>query len=37
MKINSKKSLNDIAKEVSVDENELKQYNKWAKNGRNSR
>jgi membrane-bound lytic murein transglycosylase D len=30
----SKKDLSDIAKEVSVDETELKQYNKWAKNGR---
>ena len=29
----SKKELSDIAKEVSVDEVELKQYNKWAKTG----
>ncbi len=30
---NSKKMLADIAKEVSVSEDELKQYNKWAKAG----
>src|SRR5688572_16950515 len=29
----SKKALSDIAKEVSVDEGELKQYNKWTKSG----
>ncbi|HMG91086.1 MAG TPA: transglycosylase SLT domain-containing protein, partial [Chryseolinea sp.] len=29
----SKKELSEIAKEVSVDEVELKQYNKWAKTG----
>src|SRR5688572_18514778 len=29
----SKRELSDIAKEVSVDEVELKQYNKWAKRG----
>lgn len=29
----TKKQLADIAKEVSVDENELIQYNKWAKKG----
>lgn len=29
----NKKTLTDIAKEVSVDENELKLYNKWAKTG----
>lgn len=29
----SKKLLADIAKEVSVNEDELKQYNKWAKTG----
>ena len=29
----SKKQLADIAKEVSVDEVELKQYNKWTKSG----
>src|SRR5688572_970483 len=29
----SKKQLADIAKEVSVDEVELKEYNKWAKSG----
>ncbi|HEX6890877.1 MAG TPA: LysM peptidoglycan-binding domain-containing protein [Chryseolinea sp.] len=29
----SKKELSDIAKEVSVDEAALKQYNKWAKKG----
>lgn len=29
----SKKSLTDIAKEVSIDELELKAYNKWAKAG----
>ena len=30
---NSKKLLADIAQEVSVSEDELKQYNKWAKKG----
>ncbi len=30
----SKKMLNDIAQEVSVNEDELKLYNKWAKAGR---
>jgi membrane-bound lytic murein transglycosylase D len=30
---NSKKSLTDIAHEVSVSEDEIKQYNKWAKKG----
>jgi membrane-bound lytic murein transglycosylase D len=29
----SKNALSDIAKEVSVDEGELKQYNKWTKSG----
>ena len=29
----SKKALSDIAKEVSIDEGELKQYNKWTKSG----
>lgn len=29
----SKKLLADLAREISVDENELKQYNKWAKTG----
>ena len=29
----SKKLLTDIAKEVSVNENELKLYNKWTKTG----
>jgi membrane-bound lytic murein transglycosylase D len=29
----SRKALSDIAKEVSVDEVELKQYNKWTKTG----
>jgi membrane-bound lytic murein transglycosylase D len=28
-----KKTLSDLAKEVAIDENELKSYNKWAKNG----
>jgi membrane-bound lytic murein transglycosylase D len=31
---NSKKMLAEIAKEVSISEDELKQYNKWAKAGR---
>lgn len=31
---NSKKLLTDIAKEVSVSEEEIKSYNKWAKQGR---
>ena len=31
---NSKKLLSDIAKEVSVSEEEIKAYNKWAKHGR---
>jgi membrane-bound lytic murein transglycosylase D len=31
---NSKKLLSDIAKEVSVSEEEIKSYNKWAKHGR---
>ncbi len=31
---NSKKLLVDIAKEVSVNEEEIKLYNKWAKHGR---
>lgn len=30
---NSKKSLTDIAREVSVSEDEIKEYNKWAKKG----
>lgn len=30
---NGKKSLSDLAKEVSVDETELHTYNKWAKTG----
>lgn len=29
----SKKLLAELAREISVDENELKQYNKWAKTG----
>jgi membrane-bound lytic murein transglycosylase D len=29
----SRKSLTDLAREVSVDENELRLYNKWAKSG----
>src|SRR3990170_2502593 len=31
---NGKKSLDDIAQEVSVDVEELKSYNKWVKSGR---
>ncbi|MBT1706168.1 LysM peptidoglycan-binding domain-containing protein [Chryseosolibacter indicus] len=29
----TKKSLSDFAKEVSADENELKEYNKWVRSG----